>query len=523
MKTKNVILVVAFALTACGLVLLVAAMQQRPQMAKHPTLMPTQATMLPTRDSTRFPIATMTQDPNEEILETEIAKILPLVLTPYSTPSPHPTQPPYLTPTSYPTASEVKANAVAFISRDKNNSLDTALWVANVDGSGERKLVDIPYNRQDGDWGITSKYLQWSPDGKWINYIDAHALWMISPDGSIKRKLLHLPDAGLFLYSWSPDSSKIAYLEYSHHKPTVTPTPGPDMGLDPYLVGMIDIETGKVSELSSFEANAGIPILSWSPNGRDLLFIENRSFSIYEVSTRKVVKTIKRGCGLERNFSWSPNGKWFSYTDNGVGRYFSQWICVGGLDDSNHRIDAGGTSSTPVWDKTGNFLYFVTRKTNPDSDPNLKIDERLMRYDVRTQNTERLLALRDQQTFSYIQSVSISPDKRTLLLESQFSETKFDLIFVDVQPLTTTKFTLDFEDLKVPFLYSYILETAWSPDNQNLILFAGDFCTPSGCGGWGPRGNGSFYTLNTKTGKVSVFSGAHSIHSWQVSPIATTP
>ena len=193
------------------------------------------------------------------------------------------------------------------------------------------------------------------------------------------------------------------------------------------------------------------------------------------------------------------------------------------MDGSNWQIDVDGTTSDPVWDKTGNILYFVARKTNPDSIPNLNIDERLMRYDIRTQKTERLLPLREQQTIDYINSVSISPDKQTLLLESQLSKTKFDLIFVDTQSLTTTDSTLDFEDLKIHLIYDYILETAWSPDDQNLILFAGDFCTPSGCGGQGPRGYGSFYTLNIKTGKVSIFSGDHSIYSWQVSPIATTP
>ena len=438
----------------------------------------------------------------------------PLMDIPTRTPIPFPTVQP--SPTAvplYPTASVVKANVVAFIGRDNSNSLDTSLWVANVDGSGERKLVEIAYNDKDG-W-TNNPLLQWSPDGKWISYIKSHVLYIIPPDGSIKRKLLPLPDTReIFMYRWSPDSSKIAYLETVGGKSTVTPTPGPDNGMAPYLVGVIDIATGNVSELSSFEANAGIPILLWSPNGRDLLFIKDYSLVLLEVATRKVVKTIKRGCGLERGLSWSPNGRWFSYTDNGVGGFTPTWICVnsvtGGLI---HTIQVDSTSFNPIWDKTGNYLYFLASKIDLARKLDPLIDERLMRYDARTQKTESLLSLKEQQQPNrYIRSLSISPDGNTLMLQSGSSQTKLDMVFVDTQSLKSTKLTLDLTDLKLPLIAPfnyYDLQTAWSPDSQNLILLAGNY--------------GSFYMLNIKTGKATIFSGKHSVASWAVSPIATTP
>ncbi|MBK8824386.1 MAG: hypothetical protein IPN58_17775 [Anaerolineales bacterium] len=108
--------------------------------------------------------------------------------------------------------------------------------------------------------------------------------------------------AYLIRYAWSPDSSKIAYLELSYSKPTITPTLRPQGGdgIAIYLVGIIDVATENVSELPLFEANAGIPILLWSPNGRDLLFIKDYSLVLFDVAANKIVKTIKRGCGLER-------------------------------------------------------------------------------------------------------------------------------------------------------------------------------------------------------------------------------
>jgi Tol biopolymer transport system component len=434
----------------------------------------------------------MTQPPTDIPTQTATTYFMPL--GPTSPPSPTAMPP-------YPTASTVKENAVAFIA-------EKALWIANVDGSGERKLVDVMRNEDS----VYNRMLQWSPNGKWISYFSQDKLWVVSRDGLINSSLLSLPDksvAYLIRYAWSPDSSKIAYLELSYHKPAVTPTPRPeggDSGIASYLVGMIDIATGNVSELSSFEANAGIPILLWSPNGRDLLFIKDYSLVLFDVTTNKIVKTIKRGCGLERDLSWSPNGRWFSYTDNGVGGFNTTWICVNGPTSSSiQKIFVDSTSHNPVWDKTGNYLYFLASKIDLTRKSDWLIDERLMRYDVRTQETESLFSLKEQQqSNSYIRFLSISPDGKTLMLQSESSQTKYDLIFVDVQSLATTKFNLDLES--PPDLF-FRINPVWSPDNHNVIFYF----------------YRRFYSLNRQTGKVSIISGDHPTENWAVSPIATTP
>ncbi len=215
------------------------------------------------------------------LLTTEIS-ITPSV-TPSPIPSPtftpvtYPTMTPYPTDISYPTASIVNAKAVAFISEEGNGN---SLWIANVDGSGERKLTDIEHNTQ---WG--SEYLlKWSPDGKWIGYISGDDLWIISPDGSVKRKLLSFPDrttGTLYTYVWSPDSSKIAYIQKATDGPVAQIT-----------VTMFDLVTGKTLEISSNQAPDPMPI-SWSPDGKYILFAKDFSYSLYEVATGKITKEIK--------------------------------------------------------------------------------------------------------------------------------------------------------------------------------------------------------------------------------------
>ena len=92
--------------------------------------------------------------------------------------------------------------------------LGGSLWVVNVDGSDAREL-------QTGDvrpWWQA----RWSPDGSRIIFVEERlratgALWSISPDGSNLTKVFEDPDSR-FAYGpvWSPDGSKIMLSLHPH-------------------------------------------------------------------------------------------------------------------------------------------------------------------------------------------------------------------------------------------------------------------------------------------------------------------
>lgn len=404
------------------------------------------------------------------------------------TPLPNPTVIPYST------ASMVDANAVAFIA-------ENALWVANVDGSGERKLTGFAKNDSLG-----SVQMQWSPNGKWVSYISNEELWLISPDGSTKNEVLSLSDGSLgklYTYVWSPDSSKIAFENLYSNKKLATPTPGPDSWQTPVLIGIIDLKTGKASVLSTHDSNVPMP-LSWSPNGQYIVFAKDFSYIVYEVATRKVIKEIKveYACWIGWH-TWSPNSKWFVHTHYGTG---TPWTCLSGLDGSNQEFRVGGSFRIPVWDKTGNFLYIVARTNNPRNDPNIDTNQELLSYDVRTKETKTLFSLTEKASpLEYFWTVSISPDGRTLEMDSTNSENQQSYIFLDLESLATTKFKVS----EIPDNHFFNSITYWSADNQNIIFLS--------------KSNGCFYKLDIQTGKTTIISGSHSVDAWVASPIATTP
>lgn len=385
----------------------------------------------------------------------------------------------------YPTASVVKSNAVAFIA-------ENALWVANVDGSGERKLVDLEANNE---W-VSGYALGWSPDGKWISYISGGDLWIISPDGSTKNRVLSASDKStpLFFYDWSPDSSQLVYKQASL------------LGKEIYseTVRILNLKTGEAYELDFHKRQFYIAVVRWSPNGRYLVFNKEASFVVFDVTDRKVKEEILTGdinyeCSSEDNTApvWSPNSQWFFHVHGIPVGYTYFWICVSGLDGSTRRIDVDGTIySDVIWDKTGNFLYFVSRKIDPHGDPNLDSDQRLQRYDVRTQKLESLLSLGKKYISGW--SVSISPDGSTLETHTEILENKISYILMDLKSLSIRKFTLD-------------LRCVWSRGSQDFVCLSQS------------NGYSAFHKLNIQTAETTIFSGNHSVREWAISPIVTTP
>jgi hypothetical protein len=455
-KFSSIILLLTFLLTACG--------------AGTPALV------------THTPVTT--QPPTDIPTQTAI---------PFPTIPPSPTAVP-----PYPTASVVKSNAVAFISYDEH--YNTSLWVANVDGSGERRLVESLNDKKWDTYGYAA--LRWSPNGKWISYLSSEELWIVSSDGLINKKVLSSDkDKGtVYMYQWSPDSSQIAYVQSGQSVGLVSDVP--------IVVGLLDLETGKTSELSSYKSPTPVTF-SWAHNGRYLLLskMDKNGFLIFDVNTRKFIKEIisTANCSLwHHGVLWSPNSNWFYDIPSQNGRFATTQICVAGLDGSHRQIDINGTAtSSPVWDKTGNFLYYVAGNTNFSITPIPDYDIRLMRYNVRTQKQERLLSLgKEPQRWS----ISMSPDNEILELHTSDSGNPYSFAFLNIKSLSVTKFNLE---LKSPPDVFFRIYPAWTPDSKNIILYF----------------YRRFYSVNIQTGEATTISGIHSVNErqWAVSPIATTP
>lgn len=104
--------------------------------------------------------------------------------------------------------------------------------------------------------GLSGIYLTFSPDGKWMVYVDDNqSLWRSRADGS---NAVQLSKGFQYaqLASWSPDGSKIAFMGMK---------PG-----RPWRIFVVDRDGGAAKEAALGEDNQGAP--TWSPDGNKLVY-----------------------------------------------------------------------------------------------------------------------------------------------------------------------------------------------------------------------------------------------------------
>ena len=183
---------------------------------------------------------------------------------------------------------------------------------------------------------------KWSPDGKMIVYHSYHSekkeqsLRVISVSGGETTKILDVPLTGTvsvtgyprkYTYAWSPDSKEIALLS----RTAGYGKQGMPFSRDEGQISAISVADGKTRQIldlneQTMDQAYGI---RWSPDGRNLGLLGWKSVGdptnqilIVPADGGKVTGLAANNGGgaidLYVGMSWSPDGKWVSYTFEGM-------------------------------------------------------------------------------------------------------------------------------------------------------------------------------------------------------------
>jgi len=135
------------------------------------------------------------------------------------------------------------------------------LYVLNVNGSDRRVLYTA-----ESDIFLIS----WSPDGSQIAFLGDKGYTLMSSDGASLRTLPIANFPGTFPFEpvWSPDSRMIAYVASDGTIPYKLDPPDPFQGA---TLRLIDVTTGEDRPLLS-DSSSGHIDPAWSPDGSQIVF-----------------------------------------------------------------------------------------------------------------------------------------------------------------------------------------------------------------------------------------------------------
>ena len=172
-----------------------------------------------------------------------------------------------------------------------------ALWIANTDGTGARKLIDWK-------WLVHSPFrAAWSPAGDRIAFVastpDSYAIYLINPDGSNLRSVGIGDD-----FSWSPDGKQLVFTGFLYQQPG-------------RFVYVVNINGTNLRQISSSRSAVQC---RWSTDGKLIAVAEDRPetapesrFNIFVIQPDgRGQKRVLENVPLYSDLVWSPRGELLS-------------------------------------------------------------------------------------------------------------------------------------------------------------------------------------------------------------------
>lgn len=278
---------------------------------------------------------------------------------------------PISSPQSLKTVTHFKTHPVRFLSMGSNGTLcytyDGEIYTQKQGDKPQKVKIDITRDDQNTiadlnfSNGATSATV--SPDGKQVAFIVRGEVFVTSADYNTTKQITHTParEAGL---TFSPDNRTLAYASERNGN------------WELYMAKIARKEEANFPNATAIEEEVLLPsdktertYPQFSPDGKELAFIEDRNrLMVLNLETKKVRQVtdgstwFSTGGGFD--YSWSPDGKWF--TLEFIGNRHDPYSDIGMVSAQGGKIinltNSGYTSGSPRWVLDGNAILFITER-----------------------------------------------------------------------------------------------------------------------------------------------------------------
>jgi Tol biopolymer transport system component len=231
-------------------------------------------------------------------------------------------------------------------------------------------------------------------------------LFLMRPDGSDRRKITDTRQYNEAGAKFSPDGRKLLYFRMANTDK-----------VDNNSYGTYDLVIANADGTKETVYGNGFPWASWGPDGSQIACLDKKGIQIVDLASRTVVRQIPRS-GVVQQLVWSPDGKRFAGTANGLG---VAWT-IGCSDAETGRILAVSEidryNCTPDWLPDSEHIVY-SRGIVPDKSGWAQL------WVAKADGTDRQLLYAEQGRHMY--GGCISPDGQYVL----FTRSEVDLGKVD--------------------------------------------------------------------------------------------
>lgn len=162
-------------------------------------------------------------------------------------------------------------------------------------------------------------------------------LFLMRPDGTSRKPLTRTAEFNEAGVRFSPDGTRLLYYRMPKSEP-----------LDNNTYGTFDLVLASADGSSPIVFGNQFTWASWGPDSQQIAALGPKGIQIVDVTTRLVVRQIPRH-GIIQQLGWSPDGKRFVGTANGLGPFWN----IGVLDLESGRVTAASETEryncTPDW------------------------------------------------------------------------------------------------------------------------------------------------------------------------------
>ena len=180
-------------------------------------------------------------------------------------------------------------------------------------------------------------------------------LYLMRPDGSERRALTDTREFNEAGARFSPDGKRLLYYRMASSD-----------AVDNNTYGTFDLVLADSNGGNAVVYGRDFPWASWSPDGRQLACLTPKGIQIIDVVSHQVVRTLARQ-GIVQQLVWSPDGKAFVGTANGLGAYWNIGRLAEGGDKINAVSETERYNCTPDWCPDSRHILY-SRGISPKQD-----------------------------------------------------------------------------------------------------------------------------------------------------------